>query len=137
MVIVGRVLEMPIYEYKCDSCGEIFELIQKFSDTPLKVHENCGGAVERLLSAAALQFKGSGWYVTDYAGKSNGKEKPAKEGKEAKEAKEAKKDGYRDGWYQGQLDVERRLLKFLPEITTGLKAIDEQVITETEEVKNG
>jgi putative FmdB family regulatory protein len=58
---------MPIYEYKCNSCGKTFEKIEKFSDSPLESHEGCGGAVERLLSAPALQFKGTGWYVTDYA----------------------------------------------------------------------
>jgi putative FmdB family regulatory protein len=58
---------VPIYEYKCEGCGETFEVIQKFSDDPLTVHEKCGGAVHRLLSAPAFQFKGSGWYVTDYA----------------------------------------------------------------------
>lgn len=67
---------MPLYDYQCDSCGSVFEVRQKFSDEPLKVHENCGGAVHRLLSAPALQFKGSGWYITDYArsgsGSSNG-----------------------------------------------------------------
>ena len=60
---------MPLYEYKCDKCGAVFEVMQKFSDEPLHVHENCGGTVERLISAPALQFKGSGWYITDYAGK--------------------------------------------------------------------
>ena len=58
---------MPIYEYQCESCGGVFEVRQKFADEPLTVHENCGGAVHRLLSAPALQFKGSGWYITDYA----------------------------------------------------------------------
>jgi putative FmdB family regulatory protein len=64
---------MPLYEYKCGSCGNIFEVIQKFSDQPLTVHENCGGVLERLISTSALQFKGSGWYVNDY-GKGNSKE---------------------------------------------------------------
>lgn len=63
---------MPLYEYQCEGCGEVFELIQKFSDPPLTVHEKCGGPVRRLLSAPALQFKGSGWYVTDYAKGGNG-----------------------------------------------------------------
>jgi putative FmdB family regulatory protein len=58
---------MPLYEYKCHRCGEIFEVMQKFSDRPLSVHSQCGGELERLLSPPALQFKGSGWYVTDYA----------------------------------------------------------------------
>jgi len=67
---------MPLYEYKCRSCGKTFEVIQKFSDAPLKVHDACGGPVERLISPSALKFKGSGWYVTDY-GSGNGKGKPA------------------------------------------------------------
>ena len=58
---------MPLYEYKCNGCGQVFEVIQRFSDAPLTQHESCGGQVERLLSAPALQFKGSGWYITDYA----------------------------------------------------------------------
>lgn len=58
---------MPIYEYRCLKCEEVFEIIQKFSDDPLKKHQGCGGKVERLLSAPGLQFKGSGWYITDYA----------------------------------------------------------------------
>jgi putative FmdB family regulatory protein len=58
---------MPLYEYRCEQCGEQFEVMQKFSEQPLTVHEKCGGPVHRLLSAPALQFKGSGWYITDYA----------------------------------------------------------------------
>ena len=58
---------MPLYEYECESCGEQFEVMQKFSDEPLTRHEKCGGSVHRLISAPALQFKGSGWYITDYA----------------------------------------------------------------------
>lgn len=58
---------MPIYEYKCEGCGETFEVIQKFADEPVTVHEKCGGHVHRLMSAPSFQFKGSGWYVTDYA----------------------------------------------------------------------
>ena len=58
---------MPLYEYKCELCGKVFEVMQKFADEPLKTHEECGGAVDRLISAPAFQFKGSGWYVTDYA----------------------------------------------------------------------
>ena len=57
---------MPIYEYKCDQCDKVFEVRQKFADEPLTVHEECGGPVHRLMSAPALQFKGSGWYITDY-----------------------------------------------------------------------
>jgi putative FmdB family regulatory protein len=71
---------MPLYEYKCETCGDKFEVIQKFSDQPLILHEKCGGKVERLISPPALQFKGSGWYVTDY-GKGNSKDpKPNADG---------------------------------------------------------
>jgi putative FmdB family regulatory protein len=62
---------MPLYEYQCGKCGT-FELIRKFSDAPLQVCPTCGGPVEKLLSSPAIQFKGTGWYVTDYAGKSGG-----------------------------------------------------------------
>ena len=60
---------MPLYEYKCAKCEARFELIQKFSDPPEAECPECGGRGERLLSAPAIQFKGSGWYVTDYANK--------------------------------------------------------------------
>jgi putative FmdB family regulatory protein len=63
---------MPLYDYKCDSCGSVFEVRQKFSDELLTVHADCGGRLERLISASALHFKGSGWYVTDYARKKGG-----------------------------------------------------------------
>lgn len=66
---------MPLYEYKCHACGKTFEVIQKFSDAPLTIHEECGGETERLLSAPAFHLKGSGWYATDYA-KGNGKSLP-------------------------------------------------------------
>ncbi len=58
---------MPLYEYQCDACGHRFEVIQKFSDPPVEVCPVCRGSVKRLLSSPALQFKGSGWYITDYA----------------------------------------------------------------------
>jgi putative FmdB family regulatory protein len=76
---------MPIYEYQCEGCGEIFELRQKFADEPLTSHDKCGGAVRRLISASALQFKGSGWYVNDYgksgASKGEGKSESKSESK--------------------------------------------------------
>lgn len=62
---------MPLYEYACRRCGATVEKIQKFSDTPLNKCEACGGALERLISSPAIQFKGSGWYITDYARKSS------------------------------------------------------------------
>jgi putative FmdB family regulatory protein len=60
---------MPIYEYECRKCNAHTEVLQKYSDKPLTKCRKCGGRLEKLLSAAAIQFKGSGWYVTDYAGK--------------------------------------------------------------------
>ena len=60
---------MPIYEYQCKKCHHRFERIQKFSDPHVKKCPECGGAVDQVLSAPAVQFKGSGWYVTDYAKK--------------------------------------------------------------------
>jgi len=84
---------MPLYEYKCHTCGEKFEVIEKFSDAPLKIHPNCGGEVERLISTSALKFKGSGWYVTDYARSGNGKKDSEKKESDKKEAaKESKTD---------------------------------------------
>lgn len=68
---------MPLYEYRCEKCGELFEVMQKFSEQPLSVHEKCGGSVHRQLSAPALQFKGSGWYITDYAKSSKSAENGA------------------------------------------------------------
>jgi putative FmdB family regulatory protein len=65
---------MPLYEYECDACGHRFEVIRKFSDAPLDACVKCGGPVRKLMSSPAIQFKGSGWYITDYAraGKSDG-----------------------------------------------------------------
>jgi len=63
---------MPLYEYQCKKCHHRFERIQKFSDPHVKKCPDCGGPVEQVLSAPAVQFKGSGWYVTDYAKKSSG-----------------------------------------------------------------
>jgi putative FmdB family regulatory protein len=86
---------MPLYEYQCDQCGDVFEVMQKFSDEPLRTHEKCGGPVQRLLSAPALQFKGSGWYITDYArsgssGKNGKPDAAADTGKPAKEGSSTK-----------------------------------------------
>lgn len=63
---------MPLYEYLCKKCGHRFEKIQKFSDRLIKKCPECGGVVEQVISAPAVQFKGSGWYVTDYAKKPSG-----------------------------------------------------------------
>jgi putative FmdB family regulatory protein len=95
---------MPLYEYKCNRCNDVFEVMQKFSDAPLTVHESCGGGVERLLSSPALQFKGSGWYITDYARSNdtskhkNGKDSPpSSESKSEKPAPAAAGDSKKSG----------------------------------------
>ena len=85
---------MPLYEYQCEACGKRFEVIQKFSDPPADTCRVCGkGPVQRLLSSPAIQFKGTGWYITDYSqkGKSSGSDSGGgsaseKDGKDAKPA---------------------------------------------------
>jgi putative FmdB family regulatory protein len=67
---------VPIYEYRCTKCGHRFEAIQKVNDSPLSKCEKCKGKVERLISSPAIQFKGSGWYITDYARKGTGPSEP-------------------------------------------------------------
>lgn len=63
---------MPLYEYECEACNNRFERIQKFSDPPVETCPKCGkGPVRKLISSPAIQFKGSGWYITDYAKKSS------------------------------------------------------------------
>ena len=73
---------MPIYEYSCKKCGAHMEVMQKISDKPLARHAKCGGKLEKEWSRTGFQFKGTGWYVTDYAGQKS----------DAKEAKESKPD---------------------------------------------
>jgi putative FmdB family regulatory protein len=58
---------VPLYEYQCEACGNRFEKIQKFSDPPVDTCPSCGGRVRKLVSSPAFQFKGTGWYATDYA----------------------------------------------------------------------
>jgi putative FmdB family regulatory protein len=91
---------MPLYEYQCGSCGHRFERIQKFSDAALTDCPQCGGRLEKLISSPAIQFKGSGWYINDYAkaGQSDGKSTSSKsegssaDGKADKPAADAKAD---------------------------------------------
>jgi putative FmdB family regulatory protein len=81
---------MPLYEYQCDACDHRFEVIKKYSDPPLKVCPKCGGAVHKLQSAPAFQFKGTGWYVTDYPKKDQAETTREDSGsKDASETKDA------------------------------------------------
>ena len=82
---------MPLYEYKCLKCGRKTEKIENVSGPHLKKCLHCGGKVEQLISASAIQFKGSGWYVTDYAGKKSGSD-THKDDKPAAESKDSAKD---------------------------------------------
>lgn len=81
---------MPLYEYECEKCGHRFEKIQKFSDKMVKKCPECGGKVEQMISAPAVQFKGSGWYVTDYANKSHA---PSEGSADSKKDEKSKSDG--------------------------------------------
>jgi len=83
---------MPLYEYECDACGHRFEKIQKFSDPLQDTCPKCGGRVRKLMSSPAIQFKGSGFYITDYAKKDGGKEATAG-ASETKETKDTKTGG--------------------------------------------
>jgi putative FmdB family regulatory protein len=84
---------MPLYEYKCKKCKHRLEVIQKVNDSPLGACPKCGGKLEKLVSSPAIQFKGSGWYITDYAHKntpskeSKSKEKPKSEASKEPAAK--------------------------------------------------
>lgn len=86
---------MPIYEYECKKCNAHTEVLQKFSDKPLTKCRKCGGRLEKLLSAPAIQFKGSGWYVTDYAGKKRdaGEEKKSTEASTSNDKTASKETG--------------------------------------------
>ena len=92
---------MPLYEYKCLKCGRKTEKIENVAGPHLKKCPHCGGKVEMMFSAPAIQFKGSGWYVTDYAGKKSGSDthkddKPAAESKESSKESGAKESGSKD-----------------------------------------
>ena len=85
---------MPIYEYECQKCKTRTEVFQKVSDKPLVKCQKCGGRLEKLISAPAIQFKGSGWYVTDYAGRSEKSSEKSESdgGKDEKKVEEKKAD---------------------------------------------
>src|SRR6266542_1496397 len=95
---------MPIYEYECAKCGKTIEVIQKMADKPLKKHADCGGTLTKLISASGFQFKGTGWYVTDYARKGAPESREStdsKEGKETKGTKETSSNGKQEGSSRG------------------------------------
>lgn len=83
---------MPLYEYECESCGHRLERIQKFSDPPLETCPDCGGKLHKLISSPAIQFKGSGWYITDYSRKGSGGSAKSESGEGAKSSDSTSSD---------------------------------------------
>ena len=83
---------MPLYEYKCEACAHRFERIQKFSDPPIETCPQCSGQVKKLLSAPAIQFKGSGFYITDYGKSGSGESKSEKADKAGAKAESTSSD---------------------------------------------
>ncbi|HKP73069.1 MAG TPA: FmdB family zinc ribbon protein [Pyrinomonadaceae bacterium] len=96
---------MPIYEYSCQKCKAHIEVMQKITDKPLKRCKECGGKLEKEWSATSFQFKGSGWYVTDYAGKKSG----------ATEKEPAKTDGAKEGKTEGAAETKAEAAAPAPE----------------------
>jgi putative FmdB family regulatory protein len=88
---------MPLYEYQCETCEHRFEKIQKFSDPPPDACPKCGGLVRKLFSSPAIQFKGSGFYITDYAKKSAEGQSGSSEKSDSSEKKQEKKDKSESG----------------------------------------
>lgn len=84
---------MPLYEYRCRKCSSVFEVLQKVNELPLIKCPTCEGPLEKIISPPAIQFKGSGWYITDYAQKKEGEpeEKPKKKPKSEKKGDQKKK----------------------------------------------
>ena len=96
---------MPLYEYHCARCERTFEVIQKFSDAPLETCQSCGGAVTKLLSSPAIQFKGAGWYITDYSRKSGGGSEEVGSKPEKSESAETAKEGSQGEGTKGTADA--------------------------------
>ena len=92
---------MPIYEYECSKCGKTIEVLQKMADKPLKKHAGCGGSLTKLISAAGFQFKGTGWYVTDYA------RKDTKTESKEKDTKETSSNGNKEGSSASKASAEK------------------------------
>ena len=88
---------MPIYEYRCDDCEQVFEAIQRISDEPLNACRHCGGAAHRIVSSPAIQFLGTGWYVTDYAKKTGDRAANGKNGSGTKSGPEKPDSGKSKG----------------------------------------
>jgi putative FmdB family regulatory protein len=87
------VIPVPIYEYQCTKCGEVFEAFQKMNDEPVSRCRFCDGSVERLISHTSFQLKGSGWYLTDYSRKSQPSDGGSSGVKESKSSENKTSEG--------------------------------------------
>lgn len=97
---------MPIYEYRCERCQKIVEVMQKFTDKPLSRCPSCGGKVSRLISNCSFQLKGSGWYVTDYKkGDSGWKDKDKGKEEKKSETKESKSEAPKSETKESKTEV--------------------------------
>lgn len=111
---------MPIYEYSCKKCGAHMEVMQKVSDKPLARHAKCGGKLEKEWSRTGFQFKGSGWYVTDYAGKkSESKESKADSSSSSSSSSEAKSESKSDSTTKTTTEPKAEKKKTAGATTTG------------------
>ena len=108
---------MPLYEYQCSQCGT-FELIQKFSDPTLTSCPTCGKDVHKLPSAPAIQFKGSGWYITDYARKSSGGDDGAAASKDSSKDSKDSKDSSKDSSKESSKDSSKDKSSSTPSTTS-------------------
>ena len=119
---------MPLYEYQCKKCKHKFEKIQKFSDRPIRKCPECGSPVEKVMHAPNVQFKGSGWYVTDYGGKSDKNDKSDKskpEGSSEKESTDKKEStGKEDGAKAKDKDKDSSSKKSEPKKSESKKSKD-------------
>ncbi len=98
---------VPLYEYECRDCHFRFEKLQRLSDPPPPKCPECGGKIAQLLSAPAVQFKGSGWYVTDYGRKSSGGEKSGDQGSSSAGAADTKSDSKSDTKSETKAETKR------------------------------
>jgi putative FmdB family regulatory protein len=94
---------MPMYEYRCERCGKVIEVLQKYSDAPLTIHEGCGGGLEKLISQSAFQLKGSGWYATDYPHR--GSQKSEKTESKSESQSEGKSESKSEGKSETKSDA--------------------------------
>ena len=99
---------MPLYEYQCDACGHRFEVIQKFSDPLVDTCPKCGSPVRKLMSSPAIQFKGSGWYITDYAKKDSAPAKSDSKTETKAEGKSESSDGAKSSETKSETKTETK-----------------------------